>query len=218
MVTRGSIRGAGVLALGTAALLAGSQVLFQGGPPSSNASSLVRWFTAHSTTVPAAAVLWLLAMLGLGIFAVAFREAMWATVLDHPWVTPLFVQGSAVCGTLAVVATAGTWALTTQASAGTIDPVQALTVWEVADALLRFATWGLAPPLVVAAIALWRHSALGHLAAIAGLLLAAALLAPMDRTLVLFGFSAWLGLVGAALLIPTQPGVHERVEAGTGVG
>lgn len=213
MPTRVDIRNTGAVALVTGALLGTSLVIYQGGPPATvNPDGLVRWFTAEGTMIRSSAVLWLLAMLGLGLFGVSFRESMWAAVLDHPWVTLIFVHGAAVVGTIAVVATGIVWALAVQASSGALDAGQAVTHWEMAQALLLFATWGLAAPLIVIALVLWRYSGIGQLAAAAGVLLAVALLLPLDRTLVLFGFSAWLAFVGTTLLLPMQPRITESPE------
>lgn len=212
MGTRNDVRTTGVLGLITAALLAGSLVLYRGGPPSGNPAGLVRWLTAEATAVRGAAVLWLLAMLTLGLFAVSFRESMWAAVLDHPWVTLLFVQGAAVCATVAVVSTAVVWGMADQASNGTLDAAQAATHLEFAEALLLFATWGLAAPLVVIALALWRHSAIGQVAAGSGIALAVVVLLPVDRTPVLFAFAAWTALVGITLVLQSQPQTSEPSE------
>lgn len=213
MVTRAHSRSAGILALVTAALLTGSLVLFQGGPPSANPAGLLNWFAAESISVQAAAILWLLAMLTLVAFAVGFREAMWATMFDRSWITVLFIQGAAVFATVAVVATAIGWALAAQADAGTIAPDLASSVWEVASTLLLFATWGLTPPLLIVSLALWRHSTMGRVGALSSLLVAAALLVPWTWSVGLFGFAAWIAFVGATLLVPMPRSVPRTADS-----
>lgn len=209
MVTRAHSRSAGIVALVTAALLTASMVLFQGGPPASNPSSLLNWFAAESWYVQGASLLWLLAMLALVAFAVGFREAMWATMFDRSWITVLFVQGAAVFATVAVVATAVTWAVTTQAAAGTIEPQLAATVWGVAQTLLLFATWGLTAPLLVISLALWRHSGLGRVAACTAVLVAAALVVPATWAVGLFAFAGWMAFVGMTLLVPAPKQIRQ---------
>lgn len=213
MVTRAHSRSAGILALITAALLTASLVLFQGGPPTSNPPGLLNWFAAESTSIQAAAILWLLAMLALVAFAVGFREAMWATMFDRSWITVLFIQGAAVFATVAVVATAVGWALATQAAAGTIDVELASAVWAVARTLLLFATWGLVAPLLVVSMALWRHSTLGRVGALAAVLVAGALLVPITWAGGLFAFAAWMAFVGATLLVPGSAHVSAPAQA-----
>lgn len=208
MCTRSHTRAAGIVAMITAAFLTASLVLFQGGPPSSHPNGVLNWFGAESTSVQAAAILWLLAMLGLIAFAVGFREAMWATMFDRSWVTVLFIQGAGVFAMVAVVATAVAWALAGQASAGTIEAPLASTIWAVARTLLHFATWGLTAPLLVVSLALYRHSTLGQVAAFSSVLIAAALLVPFTWTVGLFSFAGWMGLVGLLLVLPTDEHSH----------
>lgn len=209
MVTGRDLRVAGVAALLTGGLLAASLALFQGGPPSSHPNAVLAWNAANATVVKISAVTWLLAMLGLVGFAIGFREAMWATVLDRSWMTVLFVQGAGIFATVAVVSAAVGWALADQAGAGVIDADLAGTVWSLETALLRFATWGLTAPLIVVGAALARHSTLGQICAVAAVLVAAALLVPLTWGVGLFAFAAWLGLAGVTLLVPRPIRVDE---------
>lgn len=209
MVTRSDLRTAGVAALLTGGLLAVSLAMFQGGPPSSHPNAVLAWNAENAPMLKASAVTWLLAMLGLVGFAIGFREAMWATVLDRSWMTVLFVQGAGIFATVAVVSAAVGWALADQAAAGTIDAELAGMVWSVELALLRFASWGLTAPLIVVGAALAHHSTLGQISAVAAVLVAAALLVPLTWGVGLYAFAAWLGLAGVTLLVPRPARTRE---------
>lgn len=213
MVTRSDLRMAGIAAVATSGLLILSLVLFQGGPPSGHPNGVLAWYGREAPLIRLSAVTWLLSMLGLVVFAVGFREAMWATVLDRSWVTVLFVQGAGVFATLAVVAAAIGWALADQAAAGTISAELAGTVWGVERTLLRFASWGLTVPMVVIGLALYRHSALGQICSLAAVIVAGALLMPFSWGVGLYAFAGWLLLAGITLLVPASGRIreHERV-------
>jgi hypothetical protein len=212
MGTRMQLRVAGVLALLTAAFLGGALVAAGGGPPSTHPNGILSWHAGNATQVQLGAVLWLLAMLGLVAFAVAFREAMWASVADRSWATVLFLQGASVFATIAVVSAAMAWSLAHQAGAGTIEADLAATVWSLEQALLRFATWGFTVPLGVVALALFRHSVLGQVCAVAAAVIAAALLVPLTWSAALYAFPAWLLLAAITLLLPWSP-AHASVPA-----
>lgn len=202
MVTRSDLRTAGIAAVLTGGLLATSLVLFQGGPPSPHPNAVLAWHADNAVALRFSAVAWLLAMLGLVGFAIGFREAMWATVLDRSWMTVLFVQGAGIFATVAVVSAAVGWALAGQSAAGSLDAEMASMVWAVELALLRFASWGLTAPLIIVGAALARHSTLGQVSAVAAVLVAAALLVPLTWGVALYAFAAWLGLAGVTLLVP----------------
>lgn len=214
MVTGSDLRMAGVAALLTGGLLAASLVLFQGGPPSSHPNAVLAWNAANAGMIKTSAVTWLLAMLCLVGFAIGFREAMWATVLDRSWMTVLFVQGAGIFATVAVVSAAVGWALADQAAAGVIDADLAGMVWSLETALLRFAAWGLTAPLIVVGVALGRHSTLGQISAVAAVVVAAALLVPLTWGVGLYAFAGWLGLAGVTLLVPRPSRVNEPAPVG----
>lgn len=202
MVTRSSLRLAGIAAIATAALLTASLVLFAGGPASASSNGALTWFSEHADEVRISSALWLASMLSLVVFAIGFREAMWASVLSRPWMTVIFVHGAAVFATVAVVAAAVGWALADQASANAISPELAGTVWALERTLLRFATWGMTAPLIVVGLALYSHSLLGMAATVGAFAVAATLLIPLTWSVGLFAFCGWLILAGLTLLVP----------------
>lgn len=203
MVTRRDLGMAGLAAILTAGLVTASLVLFGGGPPSPHPNAVLDWYADHALRVQVSALLWLLGMLMLVAFAIGFREAMWATVADRSWITVLFVQGAGVFATVAVVSSAVAWALASQAAAGNIGAELATTVWGVERTMLRFATWGLTAPMLVVSLALYRHSTLGQLCALAAVLVSVGLLVPLTWAPALYAFAAWLALTGATLLVPS---------------
>jgi hypothetical protein len=203
MGTTGELRKAGLAALVTALLLAGALAARGGAPPSTHPNGVLAWYAGNSVRLQAGALLWLLAMLALVVFAVSFREALWASVADRSWTTVLFLQGASVFATVAVVSAAVGWALANQAGAGAIAADLAGTVWALERALLRFATWGFTVPLLVVAVALVRYSVLGQLCAAAAALVAATLLVPVTWAVALHAFPVWLLLVGVTLLVGT---------------
>lgn len=204
MVTRRSARGAGVLALVTAVLLLASLLTFAGGPPTTYGGNVLDWFADNALSVHLSTALWLLAVISLVTFAIAFHEAMWATVLDRFWATTFFVQGAAAFAAVAAVAGAVGWALAQQASADAISGELAATVWAIDRALLRFATWGLVVPIVVVAFTIYRHSILGQFTAVVGGLVAVGLIVPFTWYPALFAASVWLALSGVTLLLPLR--------------
>ena len=204
MFSRYQLRATGIIALVTGALLLASLLLFQGGPTSGRPNAVLSWFTRHATEVRIGSVLWLLAMIGLVAFAIAFRESMWLTVVDRSWVTVLFVQGAAVFATVVVVAAALGWALADGTESGTFGAELAGAIWGIERMLLRFASWGLTVPLVVVGLALTRHSLLGKISAAAAVVVAVTLLVPFTWGPALYAFAAWLALAGTTLLMPHE--------------
>jgi hypothetical protein len=204
MGTARELRKAGAAAVVTAVLLTLALVAVRGGPASEHPNGVLAWHAQNAGMVKAAAVLWLLAMLGLVVFAVKLREAIWAASPDRSWVTVLFLQGASVFATVAVIAAAVGWSLGHQADAGTISAELAATMWSLEQTLLRFATWGFTAPIAVVALALYRHSLLGQLCAAAAILLAIALLVPLTWAIALYAFPAWLLLVAITLFVPAQ--------------
>jgi hypothetical protein len=205
MVTRADMRSAGVLGLATAGLLGASLAFGQGGPPADHPNAVLAWLADQAVAIRVSALLWLLAMLGLVVFAVRIREALWTTTFDRSWLTVLFVQGAGVFATIAVVAAAITWGLADQAAAGAVNAELAGTVWALQQILLRFATWGFTVPLVVVGAALYRYSVMGQVCAAAAILVAIALLIPLTWHAALYAFCVWLALAGLTLLVGSRP-------------
>jgi hypothetical protein len=208
VVTRTEQRLAGIAAIATAVLLTASLVLFKGGPPVSHGGGVRSWYEANAVNVRLSAALWILAMIALVAFAVGLREAMWATMADRGWTVTLFIQGAVVFATVAVVSAAIAWALADQAQAGAISADLAGTVWAVEKTLLRFATWGLTAPLVVVSLILHRHSTMGEIGAVAGLVVAVGLLVPLTWSPAMYAFCAWLAFAGITM---TRPVKHESL-------
>lgn len=204
MVTRIEQRLAAVAALCTAALLATGLLLFDGGPPTSHGGVIRSWFAANAVPVRLAALIWLGATIALVIFAVAVREAIWATILDRNWAAMLFVQGAVGFAAVAVVVAAVLWTLAELASAEQLPADVAAALWAVARTLLRFATWGLTVPLVVIGLVLYRYSTLGQFGTVTGLMVAVGLLVPATWAPSLYAFAAWLVLAGITFLRPMR--------------
>jgi hypothetical protein len=202
MGTARELRKAGAAAIVTAVLLTAALLAVRGGPASEHPNGVLSWHAENAGAVKAASVLWLLAMLGLVVFAVKLREAIWASSADRSWTTVLFLQGASVFATVAVISAAVGWSLGHQAAAETISAPLAATMWSLEQTLLRFATWGFTAPIAVVALALYRHSLLGQLCAAGAMLLAIALLVPITWGIALYAFPAWLVLVAIALFAP----------------
>lgn len=204
MVTRTEQRFAAAAALATAALLVTGLVLFEGGPPADHGGVVRRWFAQNATAVRVSTLVLMAAAVALVIFAVAVREALWATVIDRNWAPMLFVQGAVGFAAVAVVATAVLWSLADQSSAGTIPADVAATLWAVARTLLRFATWGLTVPLLVVGLILYRYSTLGQFGTVTSVMVAGGLLVPVTWAPSLYAFAAWLALAAATFARPVR--------------
>ncbi len=209
MVTRTEQRLAGLAALATAAALVTALVLFDGGPPTHHGGVITSWFADHTVAVKGGAIAWMLATIAIVVFAVAVREALWATVIEHGWAALLFVQGAVVFAAVSVVSGALAWALADQAAVGTLTPDVAVSVWGVARTLLRFASWGLTVPVMVVGLVLYRYSTLGQFAAVIGVIVAGALVVPVTWEPALFALAGWLVLTGVVFLQPFRR--HQRV-------
>lgn len=201
-MTRPSARLAGVLALATALALTGSVLLFDGGPDRSHGAIVLEWFTEHAVRAKSAALLGMAAMALLAAFAIVFREALWALVVDEAWTTLVVLQASVVFGVIAMISAGAIWSLADQATAGTADAAVAASMWSLSYTLFRFATWGLVIPMAFATPALYRHSTVGQSTAVAAVLAGTALVLPVARPIGLLGVAAWLALTGIALLLP----------------
>lgn len=217
MVTRTEQRLAGVAAGVTAGSLVAGLVLFGGGPPNHHDGVVLTWFRANAGTVRASALVWLGAAIAMVVFAVAVREAIWATIIDRNWAAMLFVQGAVGFAAVSVVAAALLWTLGDQAAAGAIPQDVAGTLWAVDRTLWRFATWGLTVPLLVVGLVLHRYSTLGQFGAVTSVMVAAALLVPTTWAPALYAFAGWLLLAGITFAGPRLPrrrrsDVHELVD------
>lgn len=204
MVTRTEQRMAGLAASVTAGLLATGLVLFGGGPPTNHGGQIRTWFADNATDVRLSALLWLATSIVLVIFAVAVREAIWASLLDRYWLALLFVQGAVGFAAVAVVAAAVLWALADLASADAISAEVAATLWAVARTLLRFATWGLTVPLIVVGLILYRYSTLGQFATVTSFMVAGGLLLPVTWAPSLYAFCVWLVLAAVTFARPQR--------------
>lgn len=142
MVTRTEQRLAGISAAVTAVALTTGLVLLDGGPPNDHGGVVRSYFADNGTTIRASSLVLLAATVSMVIFAVAVREAIWATVIDRNWAAMLFVQGAVGFAAVSAVAAALLWALADQAAAGAISADLAANLWAVDRTLWRFATWG----------------------------------------------------------------------------
>ena len=212
MVTRVEQRLAGVAAAGTAIALTAGLVIFGGGPPNRHDGVVLDWFEANAGTVRLSALVWLGAAVAMVVFAVAVREAIWATIIDRNWAAMLFVQGAVGFAAVSVVAAGLLWALADQAAAGAISAEMAGSLWWVDRTLWRFATWGLTVPLLVVGLVLHRYSTLGQFGAVTSVLVAAALLVPATWAPGLYAFAAWLVLAGVTF---ARPRLRRREEVPT---
>ena len=202
MVTRVEQRLASAAAGVTASSLTAGLVLFGGGPPNRHDGVVLDWFEANAGTVRVSALVWLGAAIAMVVFAVAVREAIWATVIDRNWAAMLFVQGAVGFAAVSTVAAALLWALADQAAAGAMSAEMAGALWSVDRTLWRFATWGLTVPLLVVGLVLQRYSALGRFGAVTSVLVAGALFVPATWWSALYGFAGWLLLAGLTFARP----------------
>lgn len=205
MVTRTDQQLAGAAGFVTAGTLTAGLVLLGGGPPTSHGGAVRTYFVQHGLHVRLAALVLLAASVALVIFAVAVREAIWATVIDRNWAAMLFVQGAVGFAAVSAVAAALLWALADQAAAGTITADVAGTLWAVDRTLWRFATWGLTVPLLIVGLVLHRYSTLGQFGAVTSVMVAVGLLVPATWAPSLYAFAGWLVLAGVVFARPLHP-------------
>ena len=213
MVTRVEQRLASAAAGATAGALTAGMVLFGGGPPRLDDDVVLAWFEANAGTARLSALVWLGAAATMVVFAVAVKEAIWATVLDRNWAATLFVQGAVGFAAVSSVAAALLWALADQAGAGTMSADIAGMLWSVDRTLWRFATWGLTVPLLVVGLVLHRYSTVGRIGAVASVVVATALLVPSVWWTSLYAFAAWLLLAGLTFLLRPGSMREEHVPA-----
>lgn len=213
-MTRRDERVAGITALATAVLLAVSLVLLGAGPASRHPNAVLAWSQQHALGIRMGSLVWLVAMLALVTFAVRLRDALLMLTADRWWAAALFLQGAAVFATTAVVASATGWATAELAASPYAEADNVATLWVLHRTLLRFATWGLIPPLLTSGVALIRHSILGQVAAVGGAIVAVALLAPLTWLVGLPAFVVWLAITGVALVRPGRRRSADRQPVG----
>lgn len=204
-MTRRDERLAGVIALVTGLLLTMSLLVQGSGPASTEPDVILSWVVGNSVSVRLGSFVWLAAMLCLVAFAVLLRDALLMLTADRWWAGVLFVQGAAVFAAVTVIASATAWATATLAAGADPQAETVAAVWTVHRTVLRFATWGLAVPLATVGLTLARHSTLGKIAAVFGVLVGAALLLPLTWMIGLPGLVGWLLLTSLALLRPRRP-------------
>lgn len=201
-MTRRDERLAGVIALLTGLLLSASLVLRGSGPSSAQPEAVLGWYARNAEIVRAGSLVWLAAMLGFVVFAVLLRDALLALTAGRWWAGVLFVQGAAVFATVVVIAAATGWATTALATGPDPHPETVAALWTLNGTLLRFATWGLAVPLVTVGLTLARHSTMGKVTAVVGLAVAVTLLVPATWAYGLPAFAGWVLLTSLTLLVP----------------
>lgn len=202
MVTRTEQRLAGVAAVATAATLTTGLVLLGGGPPVDHGGAVRTYLAENATTIRVSSLVLLGATVAMVVFAVAVREAIWATVIDRNWAAMLFVQGAVGFAAVSAVAAALLWSLADQAAAGVLSADLAGSLWALDRTLWRFATWGLTVPLIVVGLVLHRYSTLGQFGAVTSVMVAAALLVPWTWAPALYAFAAWLVLAAVVFIRP----------------
>lgn len=207
MVTRRDAWLASALALTSGLLMAGSLLVRGGAPPSTTPARLATWISQHGLQLGLGTALWVAAVLAFVAFAIAAREALWASVLHRPLLLVLFVQGAAVYATIAVVDAAVTWSAVSVARNGAAEVTAG--VWAIASTLHTVAAWGLTVPLVVIGLALFSHSTLGAVCTVTGGVLALGLVLPVSAPWALGGVAVWLAMV-ALTLAPARRGMRHQ--------
>lgn len=202
MVTRTDQQLAGAAGFVTAGTLTAGLVLLGGGPATSHGGAVRTYFVQHGLQVRLAALALLAACVALVIFAVAVREAIWATIIDRNWAAMLFVQGAMGFAAVSAVAAAILWALADQTAAGTLTAEVTGDLWTVDRTLWRFATWGLTVPLLIVGLVLHPYSTLGQFSAVTSVMVAAGLLVPTTWAPSLYAFAGWLVLAGIVFARP----------------
>lgn len=144
-------------------------------------------------------MVWLAAMLTWVAFAVRFRDAVWLSVVERPWLTSVFLQGAVVFSSIVTIAAAGVWGLAAYVSSASPSTEVAGALCAFNGALVRFAAWGLSVPVLVVGAALRERSRLGATVEVAAVFVATGLLLPFALPGGLYGFVGWLMLVAATL-------------------
>lgn len=203
MVARSDLRFAGLMAILTSVLLVAHLWVFAGGPATNHPGTVLTWHADHVLQARVSSVLWLGAMLSIVVFAIAFREAMWTSILHRNWVSQAFVQGAGVFAMVAVIWAALDWALAGGAAAGTLDASQVALLWAIQDAVLLFAMWGLVVPLLLVGFTIAHHSFAGQVCAMLAVIVSAMLVVPVTAPLAMYGVAGWMATTGLVLTIGT---------------
>lgn len=213
VVARSDLRFAGLTALMTSALLTAHLVVYAGGPATDHPATVLRWHAENLTRARVSTILWLAAMLAIVVFAIAFREAMWTSIINRGWVSQGFVQGAGVFAMVAVVWAALVWALAGGAASGTLDASQVGLLWAMQDAVLLFAMWGLVAPLLLVGFTLAHHSFAGQVCTMLAVIVSATLITPFTWGLAMYAVAGWMALTGLVLTVPALR--RERREPAT---
>jgi hypothetical protein len=212
VVARSDLRFAGLTAMLTSALLVAHLSVYGGGPATDHSGTVLTWHAEHLVEARVASILWLAAMLSMVVFAIAFREAMWTSIIHRGWVSQAFVQGAGVFAMVAVVWAALGWALAGGAAAGTLDASQIGLLWAMQDAVLLFAMWGLVVPLLLVGFTMAHHSFAGQVCMLLAVAVSAMLVIPLMAPFAMYAVAGWIALTGLVLTLPAM-----RREARTSV-
>jgi hypothetical protein len=204
MVARSNLRFAGLTALVTSALLTAHLVVYADGPATDHPAAVLAWHADNLTRARVSTILWLAAMLAIVVFAIAFREAMWTSIIHRGWVSQAFVQGAGVFAMVAVVWAALVWALASGAASGTLDASQVGLLWAMQDAVLLFAMWGLVAPLLLVGFTLAHHSFAGQVCTMLAVVVSAALVTPLTWDVAMYAVAGWMAITGLVLTVPAM--------------
>lgn len=204
MVGRSNLRFAGITALMTSALLTAHLVVYAGGPAVDHPATVMAWHADNLLRARVSTILWLAAMLSIVVFAIAFREAMWASIIHRGWVSQAFVQGAGVFAMVAIVWAALVWALASGAASGALDASQVGLLWAMQDAVLLFAMWGLVAPLLLVGFTLAYHSFAGQVCMLLAVVVSGMLVIPVTWAFAMYAVAGWMALTGLVLTIPVM--------------
>lgn len=202
MVARSDLRFAGLTAMLTSILLVAQLTVYAGGPTSDHPAAVLAWHADNMIRARVASILWLAAMLAVVVFAIAFREAMWTSIMNRGWVSQAFVQGAGVFATVAVVWAALVWALAGGAESGSLDVSQVGAMWAVQNAVLLFAMFGLVVPLLLVGFTMAHHSFAGQVCAMLAVVVTVTLVTPALWHLAMYALAGWMAITGLVLTLP----------------
>ena len=166
--------------------------------PDASAQHVLAFYSEQSSALKVSAALWVLAMLAFLVATTAFRDSMWADIVDRPWVTLVAVAGAVLFAVLSSIAAADGWTLASQARIDGIQPQAMIPAWEGQLAVLRLAMFTLPLPLLGYAMVLARRCPFGKFCAVlaVGVAVASVAVGPIA----LAGWLVWLTLTGVALI------------------
>ena len=202
VVARSNLRFAGLTALLTSALLMAHLTVYAGGPANDHPGAVLTWHADNLARARLSAILWLAAMLAIVVFAIAFREAMWTSIINRGWVSQAFVQGAGVFAMVAVVWAALVWAVADGAASGALDASQVGLLWAVQDAVLLFAMWGLVAPVLLVGFTMAHHSFAGQVCALLAVVVSAALVGAGTWEFAMYAVTGWMAITGLVLTLP----------------